>query len=136
MERGVMDLSRYRLDKARGALEAAKVLLNAGDYEGAANRSYYAIFHALRAVTALAKFDAKKHSAVIAYFNRNYIKPGIFDKSLSRVIKSAFELRHSADYQDFYAVSIEQVRAQVGNAAEVIDVIADYLTKQFSSGDD
>ena len=47
-------------------------------YSSAVNRAYYAIFHALRAVTALDGFDSGKHSGVIAYFNRDYIKNGIF----------------------------------------------------------
>ena len=55
-------------------------------YSSAVNRAYYAIFHALRAVTALDGFDSGKHSGVIAYFNRNYVKNGIFNKRISKNI--------------------------------------------------
>jgi len=57
------------------------------------NRSYYAIFHGMRAVTALSGFDSSKHSGIIAYFNQNFIKKGIFDKSMSETIKAAYRIR-------------------------------------------
>lgn len=44
------------------------------DYKGAANRSYYAIFHTMRSVLALDQIDFSKHSGVSAYFRKEYIK--------------------------------------------------------------
>jgi len=42
-------------------------LLLAGEsYRSAANRAYYAIFHAMRAVLALDGVDMKHHSGIIA----------------------------------------------------------------------
>lgn len=49
-------------------------------------------FHSIRAVLALEKIDFKKHSAVIAYFNKNYILTDIFDKSYGKVVNNAFEI--------------------------------------------
>ena len=45
-------LSQVRYDHALECLDAAKSLLENGNYKSAANRSYYAIFHAMRAVLA------------------------------------------------------------------------------------
>ena len=88
MEGSVIDLSKYRYQSAVEDLAAAKTLLNAEQYKASVNRSYYALFHALRAVTALDGFDSSKHSGIIAFFNRTYVKEGIFDNSLSN--KKAF----------------------------------------------
>ena len=52
-------------------------LLRDDDCKGAANRSYYAIFHAMRAVLALDGIDMKRHSGVMSEFRRLYIKTGI-----------------------------------------------------------
>lgn len=41
-----------------------------GFYKAAINRSYYAIFHGIRAINILDGFDASKHSSVIAHFNQ------------------------------------------------------------------
>lgn len=79
----VIDLSLYRLEKAKKDLDDAKNTLELEMYDTAANRSYYAIFHAARAVLALDGQDYKKHSGVISEFQQDYIKTEIFDKTMS-----------------------------------------------------
>ena len=81
--------------------------MNSGSYKASVNRSYYAIFHCLRSVTALDEFDSSKHSGVIEYFNKEYVKKGVFDKSVSKILDASFRLREKADYEDFYIVSKE-----------------------------
>ena len=97
MDRSIIDLSRYRLEKAKEDLATAKGNCLDNHYRASVNRSYYAIFHALRALTALDQFDSGKHSGIIAYVNKNYVKSGIFDRSFSKMIDSAFRLREKAD---------------------------------------
>ena len=65
----------------------------------------------LRAVTALDHFDASKHSVVIAYVNRIYVKEGIFDKALSKMLDKAYRLRENADYKDFEIISRDMAKA-------------------------
>lgn len=42
------EYARYRLDKSKEDLMAAKLLFDNGNYRIANNRAYYSIFHALR----------------------------------------------------------------------------------------
>ena len=61
--------------------------LQAGEsYRSAANRAYYAIFYAMRAVLALDGVDMKHHSGIISEFRKRYIKTSVFDASLSGLI--------------------------------------------------
>ena len=60
MDSSVIDLSKYRLDTAKGDLKAARLLFDATKFRSSVNRSYYAIFHSMRAVLAFDSFDAKK----------------------------------------------------------------------------
>ena len=62
----------YRMEAAERSILSAEILLKDGDYKGAINRSYYTFFHCMRAVLAIEGIDFKKHSAVIAYFRKNY----------------------------------------------------------------
>lgn len=48
-----VELAKYRLEKAEKCLEIAKTCMNCDDYESAANRSYYSMFHSVRALLAL-----------------------------------------------------------------------------------
>lgn len=95
--------------------------------KGSLNRSYYAIFHAMRAVNALSGFDSKKHSGVIAYFNQYYIKTKEFDNSLSTIVQQAFKTRNKSDYDDFYIVSRDEVEEQLQNAEIFIMTVEKYL---------
>ena len=74
MDKRLKDLSGYRLEQAKRCIKSAEVLASDGDFKGAANRSYYAIFHCMRSVLALEGVDFSKHSGVSAYFLKQYIK--------------------------------------------------------------
>jgi uncharacterized protein (UPF0332 family) len=100
------NLAKFRLHQANECLQAA---LAAIDFKTAANRSYYCIFHAMRAVQALDGFGSKKHSGVIDNFRKDYIRTGVFPQEFSNVITDAFEVRLESDYEDFYVVSKNKV---------------------------
>ena len=53
-----IDLSKARLSLAKERLMYADKILEIGDYKTVANRSYYAVFSAMRAVLALDNFDS------------------------------------------------------------------------------
>ena len=55
-------LSRYRLKQSEQCLKDAKILLENDSYKGAANRSYYCVFHSMKSILALEKLDFKSHS--------------------------------------------------------------------------
>ena len=74
------DLSFHRLKRAEELISEAETMYNANSYKGANNRAYYAVFSLMRAVLALDGEDFKKHSGVIQYFQKNYIKTGVFEK--------------------------------------------------------
>ena len=127
MEGSVKDLSAYRFKKAQEDLETAKENLENGKYRASVNRSYYAVFHALRAVTALNRFDSKKHSGIIAFINREYVKTGIFSRDTSKMIQSCYQLREKADYDDFYLVAKDEAIKQLDIAEILIKEIETYL---------
>jgi len=70
MDSSLIELSKYRYQRSKEIIEDAKLLARDKSFSSSVNRSYYAIFHALRAITALDGFDSSKHSGIIAYINR------------------------------------------------------------------
>lgn len=131
MEDSVKDLSKHRFESAGEDLESARVLLKNRKFKASVNRSYYAIFHALRSVTALDQFDSRKHSGIIAYFNREYVKNGTFHKNISKLIDTTFRLREKADYQDFIIISKEQAQEQLEKAEKVVTMLEPYLRERW-----
>ena len=71
--------------------------------------------------------DFKKHSAVISYFRKTYIKTGIFDVRLSDIISEAFDIRSDSDYDDFYIVSKKDIEEQIENVKYFYNEIEKYL---------
>lgn len=124
------DLMKYRLESASEKLLSAKLLLEAGQYKDSIGRSYYAVFTAIRAVLALRQIDFSKHAGVIAFFQKEYIKTGIFDKKYSKYIQQAFQIRNSCDYDDFYIVSKQDAQEQYERAVELLDVVRIFVEKQ------
>ncbi|MCR5283249.1 MAG: HEPN domain-containing protein [Lachnospiraceae bacterium] len=127
MEGGLIELSKYRIQTSKEDLDSAEALLQIGQYKASINRSYYAIFHSLRAVNALDGFDSSKHSGIIAFFNKTYVKENVFEREISKLIDTCYRLREKADYEDFFVVSKTQAEEQLKKAKRVRGVIIPYL---------
>ncbi len=76
-----MNEENYLL-KATRALASAKLLLDAGDCDGACNRAYYAMFDAAHAALLIANpstnpATTKTHRGLIAAFGEHLVKTGM-----------------------------------------------------------
>ena len=119
----VVDLSNHRLEKACDQLDQAELLLKDGKYDGSINRSYYAIFNAIRALLALIGLDSRKHSGVITHFDRYFVKTNIFEKDFSKIVHAAFDVRQASDYEDFYVISADQATRQFEDGRRFIEEV-------------
>ena len=126
-----IDISKVRLEHAKECLQDAKLLLAGESYRSAANRAYYAVFHAMRAVLALDGVDMKHHSGIISEFRRRYIKTGVFDVSLSELISELSTMREGSDYNDFFIVSKAETAEQVASAEIFLNAVETYLNTQY-----
>ena len=123
-------LCRYRLERAKEDLQAAKVNHDSGLFKASINRSYYAIFHGIRAVNILDGFDASKHSSVIAHFNQYFVHTGEFDRGLYKIIDGAYRIREKSDYSDFFTASREDSAVQLEHAETFVEKVEVYLRKK------
>ena len=123
-----LDLAAYRIVKAEECYKAAVQLFESGLLPDSANRSYYAIFHAVRAILALDHKDFSKHSGVISYFQMQYVKKSIFDVKYSDYLRDAFSIRQQCDYDDFFVIANEDVGIQIQHAREFIDAVKGFLS--------
>lgn len=124
------ELMQYRLDMAKERLKSSKLLLDNESYKDSTGRSYYAIFTAVRALLAIDGIDFSKHAGVISYFQKEYIKSGVFDVKYSKYISQAFQIRNNTDYADFFIVSREDAEEQYERAVEFLHAIINHLKKR------
>ena len=121
-----INLSKFRIEQAKECLEVAGLTVDSS-VKTAANRSYYCIFHSMRAILALDGFDSKKHSGVISFFRQNYIKNGKFPAFFSDIIGNAFVVRNNSDYVDFYILQKSDVVTQIENAKLILEAVEKYI---------
>lgn len=121
------ELAKYRMERAREMLVASEENLNIEQYRTFLNRSYYAIFHAMRAVNSLEGYDSSKHSGVIAYFTQMFLKTERLDRGLSKIIKEASYLREKSDYDDFYIASKDEAKNQLENAEVFLQKVSEFI---------
>jgi uncharacterized protein (UPF0332 family) len=129
-------LSRRRLDRAHQHLKAAGDLLANEDYADSVSRSYYAIFQAARAVLAIEGLESRKHSGIVALFNRHFVKPGRVDKLLGTLLKDARRSRERADYDELADFSRDDAEAQLCDAEEFLRVAGKVLSQTVAEESD
>ncbi|MCX5832094.1 MAG: HEPN domain-containing protein [Deltaproteobacteria bacterium] len=121
-------LAEHRLIQAAESLEEARYLIEGGkSLRSVANRIYYGMFYAVLALLIYEPFSSSKHTGVIAYFNKNFVKQGIIPEALGRCLNKAFDLRQRGDYREYFELTKDQVEPLLDVAEEFITAIRTYL---------
>jgi len=120
------DIKAYLL-KADEAFREMETLKANGLFAGAVIRGYYAIFNAACAMLSSINLTYSKHSAVISFFGKEFVKSGKVDPEFHTILREAFELRRDAEY-DIYS-EIDEIAAKVilEFATNFINMAKEYL---------
>ncbi len=114
---------------AEESIQAAGELYENEHYNFAVSRAYYAFFYAAEAVLLHRNLQFSKHSAVLAYFNKEFVKPGIWDRQMFKSFQKAFDLRNQGDYG---LIPVDQERAEglLESSNLFVSRIKEYLAKE------
>ncbi len=93
----------------------------------AQNRLYYAIFYIIKALAVKEKFNTSKHTELLGWFNKNYVRTKIIESDLAGVYKDTYEDRHKSDYTLFFSPSKEDLLKDIERAKELIGQIKDLI---------
>ncbi|MGC2463342.1 MAG: HEPN domain-containing protein [Steroidobacteraceae bacterium] len=96
--------ARVLVRKSERALKIASLALNAGDYDSAVNRAYYAMFDVARAALLCAGVAEDRlprtHNGVIEAFRQHAVQSGLMERQLAGELNRTESLRIKADYTD------------------------------------
>jgi uncharacterized protein (UPF0332 family) len=126
-------LIKYRLERADESLKAASLMLENNLYIPAINRIYYSMFYSIQALLALTENSFSKHGQVKGYFNREYIKKGVFPKDLGKLFNTVFEYRQKFDYVDLIIPERDLVSDYIIQAKRFNDRISKYLEEKLAT---
>ena len=116
-----------RLNQAKESLVESQTLLSSGLLRGAINRSYYAMFYAVLALAVLRQQVTSKHSGVVAFFDREFVKTGILSRDLSKAFHLGFQRRQENDYGELFTASEDEANKAVSEAQNFVECIEKYL---------
>jgi uncharacterized protein (UPF0332 family) len=95
--------------KARRYLDSAKLLSQAGDFDSAVSRLYYAMFYGAEALLLALGKAFSSHRAVMTAFGEHFIKSGLLPKEMHHWLHRAFEKRQISDYEFMSGISATEV---------------------------
>ena len=125
------DLALYRIQQAEESLDEAELLYRSGkSTRSVVNRLYYAMFYSILALLIFEPYSSSKHSGVLSYFNRFFIKEGIIPEDIGRAVNKAFDLRLRGDYKEQVSITYEQVEPFIGHARNCINEVRNLLVKR------
>ncbi len=111
------------MERAREAVDEARLLLEANHANTSVNRLYYACFYAVSALLLTEGHASAKHSGVRALFDQHWVKSGRVPVKLGRIYRRLFMRRQRSDYGDLVQFSEEDVRAWLGETEEFVTAI-------------
>ena len=125
-----VQLARYRLKQAKETVDEAEYLFEGGKSpRSVINRAYYAMYYSILALLIFEQFVSSKHSGMLSFFNKQYIKNEKSPKEMGRWINKAFELRQQGDYRECADLAYEQVEPYIEYAKTFIQRVEEYLGK-------
>jgi len=123
-------LINYRLERANESIKAAELMLENEMYIPAMNRIYYSMFYAVQALLILKESAFSKHGQVKGFFNKEFIKTGVFPKEFGKLFNTVFEYRQKFDYVDLIIPEEELISDYINKAKIFTQKITEFIKDQ------
>ncbi|MCQ2324981.1 MAG: HEPN domain-containing protein [Paludibacteraceae bacterium] len=120
-------MKQLHLDKANLFLSEADELFKTNHLSTAANRYYYACFHAIHALFVENGITTRTHEGLNTLFGLHFVKKGLIDPRFGAFISKMESLRTKADYDVVYDVSEEDIKEMQPSAHELVTLIINML---------
>lgn len=114
-------LVALELKKASETYEDIGVLIDANRLNGAANRMYYAVFHAVCALLIHDGHQVNTHKGSHALFSQHYIKTGILPREYGQLYNQLQTMREESDYNCAYDVEMDELQQRLEPAKRLLD---------------
>ena len=98
-----------QMEKANRFLDQAEMVRDLQQWDLAANRYYYACFHAVQALFIHHGLASKTHTGMLRQFGLHFIKTGIIDDRLGGFLTRMEQLRGKGDYNCIFSINEEEL---------------------------
>ncbi len=115
------------IQKSYQAINDAEILLNNEGFSGALNRIYYSIFYILSALAIKSDYKTSKHTQLIGWFNKNFVKNHKVERKIGKLVQKAFDQRMEGDYDVLSEFCFDETKEALADAKEIIRVVRDII---------
>lgn len=113
-KQGTKTLVGLQMEKANRFLSQAEEMYAMQYWDLAANRYYYACYHAVQGLfIAYGLPAAKKHSGAVTQFSLHFVKSGKIELTYGSFFARMMQLRQKADYNCAYDITEKDLMEQV-----------------------
>lgn len=124
---GRQDAVAEELRVAQEELAAGDQLIAAGLYRIALTRSYFAAFHAARAVLYAQGYDPRTHQGVLTLFNQHLVRPQHFEPGAARVLARLQKYREQADYGESFIVDLKGAQEEATVSRQFVEYSEQFI---------
>jgi uncharacterized protein (UPF0332 family) len=125
-----LDLIQYRLAEAKDTQTDVELLISHDRLRAAVNRIYYGMFYSLLALGLKYEFETSKHSQLIGWFNKMFIREGLIDSRYGKIITKAFNRRTKGDYDSYVEFDLKTVKEMYEDMKDFTDMIGRFINKE------
>lgn len=111
----------YRIEKAKKSFEEAQKVAAISLWDLAANRLYYALYHAASALLLSEGLASHTHKGLLAQISLNYVKEGRLTLEEGKLIRQMFNMRHEGDYEDFEEAYEEDILEAAPKVKQLVE---------------
>lgn len=118
--------------KAKKYLTSAHLLSDAGDFDSAVSRIYYAGFYVAETLLDALGLSFSSHKAVISAYGQEFAQKNLLDPQFHRLLISAFEKRQQADYLAETGLDRDEVMEMLTGIEAFVRAAEDWLSSRSS----
>ena len=120
-------LIEHYVEKAQKTVEDIRFFIENEKLGVAVNRVYYGIYYILSALAVKYQFSTSKHTQLLGWFNKNFVKENKIERKYAKYIQEAFEKRMKGDYEVFVKFTKADVNDLFEKMKEIISEIKQLL---------
>lgn len=123
-------LVALELEKAEKTLHEMEVTRRNNLWDMAANRLYYALFHAVSALLINDRHEVGTHRGAVNKFSLFYVKTGLFTPAEGRLYSQLQSLREDGDYNCSIDIQQDEVEEKLAPTLQLIGKIKKLIATQ------
>lgn len=119
---------RLEMEAGDEAINAAKSLVEKALYRSAMSRTYYGLFHYIKALLYTRGLEPKSHEGLEHLFGLHFVKSGKVEAKNAKLLARLQKYRESSDYGLVTVFGKEDVEQEIADVENFLQSIQDYLT--------